>query len=54
MCDPEDGLGLGSVRRRLRAQYGDRSALDIERATTGFAVTIRLPLVTADDLGSVA
>jgi hypothetical protein len=51
---PEDGLGLGSVRRRLRARYGDRSSLDIERATTGFAVTIRLPLVTADDLGSVA
>jgi len=50
----EDGLGLGSVRRRLRARYGDRSALDIDRTGPGFAVTIRLPLVTADDLGSAA
>jgi LytS/YehU family sensor histidine kinase len=49
-----DGLGLGSVRRRLHARYGDRSALDVHPAAAGFTVTVRLPLETAGDLGSAA
>lgn len=49
-----DGLGLGSVRRRLAALYGHRAALRIDRDASGFAVTIELPLKAADELGSVA
>jgi sensor histidine kinase YesM len=49
-----DGLGLGSVRRRLSALYGGRAALRIERHAPGFAVTIELPVKSADELGSVA
>jgi sensor histidine kinase YesM len=50
----EDGLGLGSIRRRLHAHYGDRSSLDIDTGAAGFAVTIQLPIDTADGLGSIA
>jgi LytS/YehU family sensor histidine kinase len=49
-----DGLGLGSVRRRLAAVYGGSAALHIDRQAPGFAVTIELPVKSADELGSVA
>jgi sensor histidine kinase YesM len=50
----DDGLGLGSVRRRLAALYGDEASLAIEPRTAGFSVEIALPTTTADDLGSAA
>jgi LytS/YehU family sensor histidine kinase len=50
----EDGLGLGSIRRRLSARYGNRSSVNVDHLAAGFAVTIQLPLETADGLGSVA
>jgi LytS/YehU family sensor histidine kinase len=49
-----DGVGLASVRRRLAATYGDRARLEIEAVGAGFVVTITLPLITADEIGSVA
>jgi sensor histidine kinase YesM len=55
--DPErgsEGLGLTSVRRRLAARYGDSATVDIDGSSTAFRVTIRLPLRSAEDLGSAA
>jgi LytS/YehU family sensor histidine kinase len=52
--NPTDGVGLASVRRRLAATYGDRARLQIEAVGTGFVVTMTLPLITADEIGSVA
>jgi two-component system LytT family sensor kinase len=49
-----DGVGLGSVRRRLQALYGNRSTLTIDDVVSGFSVTIGLPLKADDDLGSAA
>ena len=46
-----DGVGMGSVRRRLAALYGDRATLEIDRRITGYSVTIGLPLPEADDQG---
>jgi signal transduction histidine kinase len=51
---PAGGLGLASVRRRLAAVYGTRARLDIEEAGAGFAVTMTLPLMTADGMGTAA
>jgi signal transduction histidine kinase len=48
------GVGLASVRQRLAAAYGDRARLEIEHAGAGFAVTMTLPFVTADGIGSAA
>ena len=48
------GVGLASIRRRLSATYGDRARLEIENGGQGFAVTMTLPLITADGTGSVA
>lgn len=48
------GLGMGSVRRRLAAMYGDRAALTVKTVPTGFSVTILLPLRPATDWGSAA
>ena len=48
-----DGLGLGSVRRRLAAVYGARATVAIDSTEAGCTVSIALPLKTAD-LGSVA
>jgi two-component system LytT family sensor kinase len=49
-----DGLGLGSVRRRLAALYGGRDTLSIDSTATGFTVTIGLPLKRAADMDSAA
>jgi hypothetical protein len=49
-----DGLGLGSVRRRLAALYGERASLGIDRSAQGFTVTIELPLDEPDNLDSAA
>jgi len=38
------GLGVGTIRRRLEALYGERASLTSERAPSGFTVTLRLPL----------
>ena len=46
-----DGLGMGSVRRRLAALYGERATLDINRSSAGYAVTVGFPLRRADDEG---
>jgi sensor histidine kinase YesM len=51
---PTDGVGLASVRRRLAATYGDRARLEIENGGHGFAVTMTLPLITPDGMGSAA
>jgi LytS/YehU family sensor histidine kinase len=51
---PAGGVGLASVRRRLAAAYGDRGRLEMEPVGEGFAVTMTMPLVTADSVGSVA
>ena len=48
------GVGLASVRQRLAATYGDRARLEIEHAGEGFAVTMTLPLVTTNGIGSAA
>jgi LytS/YehU family sensor histidine kinase len=40
------GLGLRTVERRLRLEYGERGALAIETSPgTGFAVTMSIPLM---------
>lgn len=39
-----DGVGLGSVRRRLAALYGDRAAMTIDTTPAGYAVTVGLPV----------
>jgi two-component system, LytTR family, sensor kinase len=49
-----DGVGLGSLRRRLAALYGDRATVNIDRLASGFTVTIGLPHKPADNLGSAA
>ena len=49
-----DGLGLGSVRRRLAALYGERATISIDRMAAGFTITVALPLKPADGLGSAA
>jgi sensor histidine kinase YesM len=49
-----DGVGLTSVRRRLAATYGDRARLEIEAAGGGYVVTMTLPLITDDEIESVA
>ena len=42
------GIGLGNVRDRLRARYGDRAELGFgERPDGGFATVLRMPLETA-------
>ena len=43
-----DGLGLGSVRRRLAALYGDNASVDVDTTGGGFAVRLALPLKPAD------
>ena len=48
------GLGMGSVRRRLEALYGDRATLIVHKTVSGFSVTVGLPLRQADDEGSTA
>ncbi len=49
-----DGIGLGSVRRRLAALYGDRASLGVDSTPQGFTVTIELPLDEPDNLDSAA
>ena len=49
-----DGMGLGSVRRRLAALYGERATISIDRMAAGFTITIALPLKPAEGLGSAA
>lgn len=48
------GLGMESVRRRLAALYGDAATVDINTVTTGYSVTIGLPIRPADDEGATA
>lgn len=48
------GLGMESVRRRLAALYGGEATLDINTVTTGYSVTIRLPIRRADDEGATS
>jgi sensor histidine kinase YesM len=52
--DTADGLGLGSVRRRLEALYGSSSSVSVDGVAVGYRVTVGLPLKPADDLGSAA
>jgi LytS/YehU family sensor histidine kinase len=49
-----DGVGLGSVRRRLAALYGNDASLNIVRRSSGFEVTIELPTRPADGVGTAA
>lgn len=49
-----EGLGLGSVRRRLDALYGGRATIEVDNTATRFTITIALPSDPADDLGSAA
>jgi sensor histidine kinase YesM len=49
-----EGVGLGSVRRRLASLYGGRATVSTERTPSGFVATITVPLDAADDLGSAA
>jgi sensor histidine kinase YesM len=37
------GFGLESVRRRLAASYGERASVRVNRASSGFAVSIAVP-----------
>jgi LytS/YehU family sensor histidine kinase len=48
------GIGLTSIRRRLAARYGDRAQMVIETASSGFTVTMTLPLISTDEIGSAA
>jgi two-component system, LytTR family, sensor kinase len=52
--EARDGLGLSSVRRRLAALYGDRAAVSVVSSTAGFTVTVALPLMPENGLGSAA
>lgn len=47
------GLGVGTIRRRLAAIYGERASLVSERGSAGFTVTVRLPLGGGDETGAV-
>jgi LytS/YehU family sensor histidine kinase len=38
-----DGVGLTSVRQRLRALYGDAASIEIDRGSPGYSVTMGLP-----------
>ncbi len=38
-----DGVGLTSVRQRLRALYGDAASIAIDRGSPGYSVTMGLP-----------
>ena len=49
-----DGVGLTSVRRRLAALYDGKATVRIDNASTGFTVTIGLPVEHSTDLGSAA
>ncbi len=42
-----DGTGLGNLRERLRAIYGERATLDVDSDADGAQVTVTLP--SADD-----
>ncbi|MGH9748563.1 MAG: sensor histidine kinase, partial [Candidatus Polarisedimenticolia bacterium] len=48
------GVGLGSVRRRLAALYGNRATLSIDSTAPGFTVCIELPLDRSHREGSAA
>jgi hypothetical protein len=47
--DAHEGRGLGSVRRRLAALYGEAATVTVAPGANGFAVTLRLPLRPADE-----
>jgi LytS/YehU family sensor histidine kinase len=40
-----NGLGLASVRRRVAAAYGERGSVRIDKASDGYAVTLKIPAV---------
>jgi LytS/YehU family sensor histidine kinase len=39
----KEGTGLGNLRERLHAIYGERAALDVAREADGAQVTVTLP-----------
>ncbi len=43
------GIGVSSVRERLRVLYGDAASVDAGPRPRGFGVTLRLPARTADE-----
>lgn len=48
----QEGLGMGSVRRRLEARYGGRASLSVDaRNGHGYAVTVKLPVERMIDAG---
>jgi LytS/YehU family sensor histidine kinase len=49
-----DGIGLGSVRQRLAANYGDRATLTIDTNDGGCVATITLPATGSGLVGSAA
>jgi len=44
----KDGLGLGTVRKRLAALYGESASLVTAVSGSGFAATIKLPIARED------
>jgi sensor histidine kinase YesM len=39
-----DGIGMGSIRRRLDAMYGDHASIYVSQVADGYSVTLALPL----------
>jgi LytS/YehU family sensor histidine kinase len=52
--EPVDGIGLGSVRRRLAANYGQQATLTVDTTERGCVSTIVLPLTSVAVRGSAA
>jgi hypothetical protein len=43
------GIGVSSVRERLRVLYGDAASVEVGPRASGFGVTLRLPALNADE-----
>jgi two-component system sensor histidine kinase AlgZ len=43
-----EGIGIGNIRQRLAANYGDRAGLQLERTSGAVRATVHLPLELAD------
>jgi signal transduction histidine kinase len=46
------GIGVSSVRERLRVLYGDAASIETGPRARGFGVTLRLPVRRADELAA--
>jgi sensor histidine kinase YesM len=53
LCDEQEGVGLGALRRRLVVRYGAAAGVEIRTAPgAGFAVTVTLPALADAEAGA--